>query len=114
MLATPDAGRYVGRLFAQEAMLSIVFAVVLYVLARRLARDAVALGRGSVLSAEVLLVAGALFCTVAGYYALQPMIEAARIGQGRFSFAALHGASMAFYATKTLVVLSLAWRLTRR
>ena len=87
--------------------------MLLYLAARRLAREAAAAGRGSVLSAELLLVFGALFCTVLGYFALQPMMEAARAGQGSFSFAALHGASMALYALKTLFVVSLAWRLTR-
>lgn len=113
VLATADAGRFVGRLFAQEAYLSLVFAVLLYVLARQLARMAAVEGRGSAVSAEVLLVLGALFCTVAGYFALQPMLEAARAGQGAFSFAALHGASMALYALKTLLAVALAWRLTR-
>ena len=114
VLATADAGRYVGRLFAQEAYLSLVFAVLLYVLARRLARVAAAEGRGSVVSAEVLLVLGALFCTVAGYFALQPMLEAARAGEGSLSFATLHGASMALFALKALLLVALAWRLTRR
>ncbi|MBK6866191.1 MAG: DUF4149 domain-containing protein [Ideonella sp.] len=112
-LAAADAGRFAGRLFAQEAYLSLVFAALLYVLARRLARDAAAQGQGSVVSAEVLLALGALFCTVAGHFALQPMMEAARAGQGNHSFATLHGASMALYALKALLVVALAWRLTR-
>ena len=112
-LAAADAGRFAGRLFAQEAYLSLVFAALLYVLARRLARDAAAQGQGSVVSAEVLLALGALFCTVAGHFALQPMMEAARAGQGHHSFATLHGASMALYALQALLVVALAWRLTR-
>ena len=113
VLARSDAGRFVGRLFALEAYASLAFAVVVYVLARRLSARAAAEGRGSVISGEVLLVFGALFCTVAGYFALQPMLEAARAGQGSFSFAALHGASMALFALKALLVVALAWRLTR-
>lgn len=109
-----DAGRYVGRLFAQEAYLSIALAVLLYVIARRMSREAAAQGRGSIVSPEVLLVFGSLFCTVLGYFALQPMIEAARAGQGTWSFATLHGASLGLFALKTLLVVSLAWRLTRR
>ena len=112
-LVTSDAGRFVGRLFAQEAYLSLIFAALLYVMTRRLARAAAAQGRGSVVSAEVLLVLGALVCTVSGYFALQPLLEAARAGQGSYSFATLHGVSMALYALKTLLVVSLAWRLTR-
>ena len=112
-LAAADAGRFAGRLFAQAAYASLVFAALLYVLARRLARDAAAQGQGSVVSAEVLLALGALFCTVAGHFALQPMMEAARTGQGHHSFATLHGASLALYALKSLPVVALAWRLTR-
>ena len=38
-------------------------------------------GTGSALNANMLLLLGALFCTVAGYFALQPMM--ARRGPGR-------------------------------
>ena len=113
-LASADAGRVVARIFAQEAYLSLAFAVVLYIPLRKQAQLAAAAGKGSVVSANVLLVLGTLFCTVAGYFALQPMLVAARAGQGRFSFGALHGASMAFFALKGLLVLGLAWRLTGR
>ena len=111
VLARSDAGRFVGRLFALEAYASLAFAVVVYVLARRLSARAAAEGRGSVISGEVLLVFGALFCTVAGYFALQPMMAAARAGQGALSFGALHAISTVFYGLKTLLVLVLAWRL---
>ena len=36
---------------------------------------------------------------MSGHTALQPMMEAARTGQGNHSFATLHGASLALYAT---------------
>jgi hypothetical protein len=57
-------------------------------------------------------VLGCLFCTVLGYFALQPMMEAARAGQGRFSFGALHGASSAFFALKGLLLFAYLWRLS--
>ena len=113
-LASADAGRVVARIFAQEAYLSLAFALVLYLIVRKQAHLAAAAGKGSVVSANVLLVLGTLFCTVAGYFALQPMLEAARAGQGSFSFGALHGASMGFFALKGLLVHVLAWRLTSR
>ena len=113
-LARPDAGAFVGCVFAQEGYLSLAMAALLYLAVRRLARAAAAAGIGSVVSAEVLLALGALFCTVAGYFALQPMMEAARAGQGSFSFATLHGVSLGLYALKALLVTVLAWRLTRR
>ena len=109
-LASVDAGRVVGRIFAQEATLSLALAVVMFLLVRAQSRSAA----GSVLGTDVLLVFGTLFCTVAGYFALQPMLQAARAGQGAYSFAALHAASMGFFALKALLVLVLAWRLGRR
>jgi len=67
-------------------------------------------GEGSVMSVNLLLVLGALFCTVLGYFALQPLMEAARAGQGRFSFGALHGASSVLFVLKGLLLLALVWR----
>lgn len=115
VLATPaEAGRVAGRMFAVEAPLSLALAVAIFLLERRRARDDAEAGRGSQVNASMLLALGALFCTVAGYYALQPMMAAARAGQGAWSFGALHGASMAFFGLKGLLVLALAWRLAPR
>jgi len=61
-------------------------------------------------SVEMLLLLGTLACTVAGYFALLPMMDAARQGQGNLSFALLHAISSGFYASKGLLVLALAWR----
>lgn len=106
------AGRAAGRMFAQEAYLSLALAVVFFLIARRRPRGASEAGTGSVIGVDVMLVLGTLFCTVAGYFALQPMMAAARTGQGALSFGALHGLSAGFYALKTLLVAVLAWRLT--
>ena len=114
ILASTDAGRVAGRILAQEATLSLALAVAMFLIVRSEARLAASSGKSSVLSANVLLVLGTLFCTVAGYYALLPMLEAARAGQGAFSFGVLHGVSMGFFALKTLLVLVLAWRLGGR
>ena len=108
-LASADAGRLIGRLLAQEASLSLALAMLLFVIERgRSRREAVA---GSVLSVNLLLLLGTLFCTVAGYYAVQPMMAAARAGQGAWSFGALHAVSSGFFVLKGLLVLALAWRL---
>ncbi len=113
LLERADAGRLVGRLFAQEAWLSLVLAVVLLAIERGRARAAAAAGQGSVLSANMLLLLGTLFCTVAGYFALQPMMAAARAGQGGLSFGQLHFISAGFFALKGLLVLAMAWRVAR-
>ena len=115
VLERVQAGALVARLFGIEAQVSLAAALILMLLERRRARDAAEAGAaaGSVFSAELLLPAVALFCTIAGYYGLQPLMAEARTGTGVASFAALHGASLAFFAVKGLAVLALAWRLTR-
>ncbi len=113
-LASSDAGRVAGRLFAQEAWLSVVLSAIVFGLDRWAHRSAVEAGARSAMSGEVILVLGALFCTVAGYFALQPMMEAARAGEGRWSFGALHAVSGSLYVVKGLLVAALAWRLAPR
>jgi hypothetical protein len=113
-LARPDAGRFVNRVFEQDAYLGIAMALVLFVIERQRSRDAAAAGTGSVFSANLMLLLGTLFCTVAGYFAVLPMMEAARAGQGALSFGALHGISAGFFVLKGLLVLALAWRLTHQ
>jgi hypothetical protein len=111
-LVAADAGRFVGRMFAQEAYLSLAVALVLIVIERQRGRDAAEADAGSVLSANILLLFGTMFCTVAGYFAVQPMLVAARAGQGPVSFAVLHAGSSGLFVLKGLLVLALAWRLT--
>ena len=105
-----DAGRVAARLFAVDATIGIGFGAVLLVLALQIARrDA---GHGaSRFSTEMLLALGAIFCIVAGHYAIQPMIETAGRGEGGPSFAVLHGVASAFFALKFVAVAVLAWRL---
>ena len=112
-LSAADAGRVAGRLFAHEATLSLVLALLLFVVEQKRARHAAEAGSGSVLSAAMLLLLGTIFCTVAGYYAVQPMMAAARLGQGPWSFGALHAVSAVFYAIKIGLVIALAWRFGR-
>ena len=112
MLARADAGRLVGRLFEQEAYLSLGVAIVLFAIERQRSRDAAAAGQGSVFSTPLILLLGALFCTVAGHFALLPMLAAARAGTGTISFGTLHAVSAGFFVLKGLLVLTLAWRLT--
>ena len=109
LLDGPTAGRVVGRIFLQEAWLSLVLAVLLLSAERARARLAAEVRRGSVLNSEMLLILGAVFCTVAGYFAVQPLLPAARGGQGALSFGQLHAASAAFFGVKIMLVMALAW-----
>ena len=111
VLPSADAGRVAGRLFSIEAHAGLAVAVVLFIVERRRARDAAEAGQGSVMSANLVILLGVLFCTAAGYFALQPMMAAARAGQSAVSFGALHGVSSVFFVLKGLLVLVLAWRL---
>ena len=103
----------VGRLFAHETSVSMALALLLFFVEQRRARRAAESGRGSVLTTETLLLLGTLFCTIVGSFVVQPLMDSARAGQGSWSFGALHAVSGAFYALKTLLVIALAWRLSR-
>jgi Domain of unknown function (DUF4149) len=110
LLAQADAGRVVARILAQEAYTSLALGVLLLALERLSARRAAQDDAGSQFSAGMALAAGALFCTVAGYFAVQPMMPLARAGQGVLSFGQLHAVSAAFFVVKAGLVLALAWR----
>lgn len=105
-LARADAGRVVARIFAVEAPVSLLIGGALLLLERRAAR-----GRAGVAWTWPMgLAAVALFCTVAGYYGIQPMLAAARAGQSAWTFGQLHALSLAMFGVKTLAVAALAWR----
>jgi len=112
VLDRAQAGKLVGRMFELDAQIGLIAGLLLVLLERRAHREAQAATRG--VSAELLLPLLAMFCVVAGYYGIQPLMEAARAGQGAWSFAALHGVSTVFFAIKILAVIVLAWRLTGR
>jgi hypothetical protein len=115
VLERAQAGAYVARVFSAEAQISLALGLVLMMIERRIARDAEEAGGAShQFSARLLLPVVAVFCTVAGYYGLQPLMAEAKAGTGVTSFAALHGASLAFFGVKGLVVLALAWISPRR
>ena len=113
LLAKADAGGLVARLLGQEAYTSLALGVVLLGLERLAARQTASNGIGPQFSVGMLLCLGALFCTVAGYFALQPLMAQARAGQGLLSFGQLHALSAAFYIVKAGLVLTLAWRAAR-
>jgi hypothetical protein len=115
LLATPsafatllpsDAGRAVARMLAIEAYTSLALGTVLLLLERAAAKR----GGGPQFSWGMGLALATLFCTVAGYFAVQPMMVAARAGQGALSFGQLHAVSSVFFVLKGVAVLALAWR----
>ena len=123
LIATPAAsgtldkasfGAVARAIFAREAPTSFILGVVILVIERR---DALVrhLATGvSQFSTEMTLAIAALFCTVAGYYGLQPMMEQARLGGvATLTFTQLHAISLAFFGAKALCVLALAWKATR-
>jgi Domain of unknown function (DUF4149) len=110
-LISRDAGRVVARVFAHEAYLSLALGAAVLLFERAAAKRSAEQG-GSQFSAAMVLALGAIFCTVAGHFGLQPMVAAARSGQGALSFGQLHAISVGFFAVKTALVLALAWRAT--
>jgi len=96
-LALPDAGRVVSYMFVREAWFSLVLAALLLLVERSERVNA-------------LLLWGTVACTLLGYFAIQPLMPAARAGQGVLSFGQLHLISTLFYGLKTVLVLALAWR----
>ena len=110
LLAQADAARVVARILSHEAYTSLALGVVLLGLERLAARQSAGAGLASQFSFGMVLCLGALFCTVAGYFALQPLMPAARAGQGPLSFGELHLLSMVFFLLKGLLLLVLAWR----
>jgi hypothetical protein len=123
LVATPAAsntldkasfGTVARAIFAREAPTSLVFGMVILVIERR---DALArhLATGvTQASTEMMLAAGAVFCTVAGYYGLMPAMEQARSGASTaLSFTQLHVLALAFFGVKGLLVLALAWKAAR-
>jgi hypothetical protein len=112
LLAQADAGRVVGRMLAHEAFASLFLGVVVLALERVAARRAALQAAGPQFSIGMVLALGALFCTVAGFYAVQPMMVSARAGQGALSFGQLHAISAGFFVVKGGLVLALAWRVS--
>lgn len=108
-LPPADAGRVLARVFLPEAYASLLLGIVLALLERQRSHS----GASAQFSAELMLVLGALFCTVAGYFAVQPMMAVARAGEAALSFGQLHAISAVLFAIKGLLVLALAWRTTR-
>ena len=112
LLPRADAGRIAGRIFSVEATAGVCVGAILVLVGLQLGRVRGEAGRGSRFGAELILALAAVACIVAGHYALLPMLENARAGQGSLSFGALHALSSGFFALRFILVAALAWRLT--
>lgn len=112
LLERPDAARLAARVLAWEAYSALLVGGCLLALERVRAKRAADSDGSSQFSPGMALAAGALFCTVAGYFGLHPLMDAARAGQGAFSFGQLHAVSAGFYGVKIVLVAALAWRST--
>ena len=110
VLAPEDAGRFARRIFALEAPASLVLGMLLLTLERRSGLERLAAGEPSQFTLEMQLALGTLFCTVAGYYGLQPFFAEARAGTGLLPFGLLHLASTVLFGVKTILVAVLAWK----
>ena len=111
LLPRADAGRVAARLFSLEATVGVCAGALLLLVGVQLGRDRAERGQGSRFGVELILALGAIGCVVVGHYALLPLIDAARAGQGALSFGALHAIASAFYALRLALVAVLAWRL---
>lgn len=113
-LSRPEAGRVVALVLSREAAASVILGALILVLQRFSLRRRLAEGHAAPQVDRVLILAAVgVFCTVAGYYGLQPMMAEARSGQGTLSFGQLHALSAGFYIVKMLAVAVLAFGLTR-
>jgi len=111
LLPRADAGRVAGRLFAVEATVGVCVGAILVLVALQLGRLRAEAGEGTRFGAELMLALAAVASLVLGHYALLPLLEAARAGQGSFSFGVLHALSSGFFALRVVFVVALAWRL---
>ena len=114
VLDRASAGALARQVFAVEAPLSLGFGALLLVIERRAGLERHLATGVSQFTVAMMLLLGALFCTVAGYYGLQPMMETARAGgSAALGFGQLHALSTVFFGAKGLAVLALAWRAAR-
>jgi hypothetical protein len=111
LLPRADAGRVAGRLFAVEATVGVCIGAILLLVALQRGRLRAEAGEGTRFGAELVLALAAVACLVLGHYALLPLLEAARAGQGSFSFGMLHALSSGFFALRFVMVAALAWHL---
>lgn len=114
VLDRESAGALVRQVFAIEAPTSLALGALLLFVERRAGLDRHLATGASQFTGEMMLVLGALFCTVAGYYGLLPMMEAARAGSATaLGFGQLHVLSTLFFGAKGLLVLTLALKAAR-
>ena len=108
VLPRAQAGDAAAHLFRVDAGLGLVVGAMLLVLTLNAARRGAEAG-GSRFSVAMVLVLVALFCIVAGHYAVEPLLDDARADRSRFAL--LHGVTSVFFVVKLVAIAVLAWRL---
>lgn len=107
------AGTIAGRLFQVEAWVSVACATVLIALIMFGKTDGQSVKQRSAL---LFIVCAMFFCTLVGYFGLQPFMAALRDAAGpggvmnsdaRMKFGILHAASAAFYLIQSLIGVAL-------
>jgi len=111
------AGAVAAQLFRIEGIVGVVCGVLLLALCNVMVR------RGFIAYRKLRwLIAGMLVCVLAGYFALQPFMNALRmaaqeagtdVGHSAYAmrFGVLHGVSSLFYLAESLLGLVLVWKL---
>ena len=111
-LPRAQAGDVAAHLFEVDAGIGLAIGALVLVLTLNIARRDAETGVRSRFSVEMVLVLAALFCIVAGHYAVAPMLASARGDAARFAL--LHGVATVFFVVKLVAIAVLAWRLAGR
>ncbi|RKP56756.1 DUF4149 domain-containing protein [Pararobbsia silviterrae] len=119
LLSETDAGRVAANLFHTQAYVSVVSGIVLLLIANRVLRmrdagaSSIEIGAQALRRARRVIIA-MIACTLVGYFALQPWMNALRIAAQtagtdishsayKTQFGALHGVSMVFYLLESVL-----------
>ncbi|CAM2147737.1 DUF4149 domain-containing protein [Pararobbsia alpina] len=118
LLPETEAGTVAASLFQKQAYVSVICALALLLIANRVMR-VYATSQAPVATVRALrlarrVIVAMLLCTLIGYFALQPWMNALRVAAQaagtdishsafRAKFGALHGVSMVFYLAESLL-----------
>ncbi|HTJ93496.1 MAG TPA: DUF4149 domain-containing protein [Pararobbsia sp.] len=123
LLPETDAGNVAASLFQKQAYVSVICGVLLLLIANRVLRVRASDVSRDAASAHALrrarrVIVAMVLCTLIGYFALQPWMNALRVAAQsagtdishsafKAKFGALHGVSMLFYLVESLLGIGL-------